>query len=187
MEKKSIKLRTRFLISVSLGVIALIVGFWFSWCSPSGDTPEKIKEVEATIAKEAESIGREEVFVIEGTNETIKFAPTAISWEKIKEAAKPLTHENKRIAKAKALKHCQENPIPDSSWEKYLWESRYTISSQDWNVQTLKSRISTSLGIAVLSCLGCIVGVFLLLVIANWMWYFLLHRISELSQAIQGK
>lgn len=45
VEKKRIKLRTRFLISVFLGVIALFVIFLISCNSPSGDTPRKNKNI----------------------------------------------------------------------------------------------------------------------------------------------
>lgn len=187
MEKKSIKLKTRFLISVLLGIVALIIGFSVSMSEPSGDTPEKIKEVETAIKNMCQDIGKEQ---------KIKFDDGAIvdvicagpTWEKIEEITNSLVYANQKIAKAKALLYYQVNPIPEIfSWDKYLWESRNEISKEDWAIQTLNSRISISIGIAALSCLGCIIGVFLLLIIVNWLWYFLLHRISELSQAVQGK
>lgn len=188
MEKKKIRFKTRLLISISLGIIALIVAFFVSWNNPSGDTPEKIKEAETAIEKEFEDIGKvKEEIVDKETGETIKLVDLGPTWEKIDQITNSLIYTNEKIAKAKALLHYEENPIPSYSWWAYLWENRYTIGNQDWKIQSYSSRIVISLRIALLSCIGSIVVILLILTLMPWLWYFLLDRISELSQAIQGK
>ncbi|MDD5010666.1 MAG: hypothetical protein PHQ00_00915 [Phycisphaerae bacterium] len=177
MEKKKIKLKTRVLISVVFGVFALIIGFCISWAERSGDTPEKIRETEQTI----------EGLYKEADKETQDIFDRISFWENIEKITNSLLYQNEKIAKAKALIHCKESPIPSGSFDEYLWDNRYEVSSHKWMIQTFGSRILVGIGIAILSCLGTTISIFLILAIAPWLWYFLLGRLSELSQAIQGK
>ena len=111
----------------------------------------------------------------------------AFSWKDLEKITDSLVYANEKTAKAKALIRCESNPIPQFSFDDYLWNDRYEISNREWKVQTFGSRVLVGLGTAVLSCVGMAVGIFLILTIMPWLWYFLLERIIELSRAIQGK
>lgn len=179
MEKKKIKLKTRFLFSVVLGILAFIMGFCGSWFARFGDNPQKIKETELAIKELCNDIGKEGDF--KGS------ILLAFSWKDLEKATDGLVYENERIAKAKALICCKEKPAYMPSFREYLWEARYEVSSREWVIQAFGSRVLIGLGMAVLSCVGMAIGIFLILTIIPWLWYFLLERISELSRTIQGK
>jgi hypothetical protein len=267
MEKKKIKLKTRFLFSVVLGILAFIIGFCISWSERSGDTQKKTRKTEQTIEKLCGDIGKivwEGVYDKTGTiitqkfiklsdihekdvndktdikttntetmkqpveitpemaekelkrkivirklqergempigfgfdsvydnNETgtkkIRLISESCSWEELEKITRSLVYDNEKIAKAKALVLCKSNPIPDYSLDDYLWNDRYEVSNHEWKIQTFGSRVLVGLGIAVLYSIGTAVGIFLILTIIPWLWYFLLGRIIELSRAIQGK
>ena len=142
MEKKKIKLKTRILISIVLGILALIIGFCSFWANPSGDTPEKIKEVEQAIEKLCMYIGKADLSKTP-TEELLKMLQSqkeggdveygetnvpawrggvilAFSWKDLEEITDSLTYQNERTAKAKALIRCKTNPIPEYSFEDYL-------------------------------------------------------------------
>jgi hypothetical protein len=190
MEKKKIKLKTRFLISIVIGILAFIIGFCISWTERSGDTPEKIKETEQAIEKLCMYIGKEGGDVKDGEANVPAWRRDVIlafSWKDLEKITDSLTYQNEKIAKAKALIRCEANPIPKYSFDDYLWNDRYEVSNHEWKIQTIGSRIITGIWIAVLSCIVTAVGIFLILTIMSWLWYFLLERISELSQAIRRK
>ena len=117
--------------------------------------------------------------------------------------------ENKLIAEAKALTYYQENPIPkykDTISQKNMplmpltdeemfevWEKRDAISQENWKIQKIEMPLIFL--ISILSGMGTAIFVFLFLTIIPilvfifipYCWRFFLKRISELSQAIQGK
>ncbi|MCE5341245.1 MAG: hypothetical protein LLF92_08990 [Planctomycetaceae bacterium] len=187
MEKKKIKLKTRVIVSIILGTIGLVIGFCASWSEPNGDTPQKIKDTEIAIEKLCADIGKKSQD-IKGNPEWMKDdILVAFSWKDLEKITNSLIYQNEKIAKAKALIRCESNPIPQYAFDDYLWNIRFEVSNEKWQIQTTSSRIFLGIGIAILSCFGTIVGTFLTLTIIPWLWYLLLGRISELSQAIQGK
>lgn len=187
VEKKKIKLKTRVIVSIILGTIGLVIGFCASWSEPNGDTPQKIKDTEIAIEKLCADIGKKSQD-IKGNPEWMKDdILVAFSWKDLEKITNSLIYQNEKIAKAKALIRCESNPIPQYAFDDYLWNIRFEVSNEKWQIQTTSSRIFLGIGIAILSCFGTIVGTFLTLTIIPWLWYLLLGRISELSQAIQGK
>ena len=191
MEKKKITLKTRLLISASLSIIAFIGVFIFSWTNSSGDYPEKIKEIEAAIEKEIGNIGKDKVITYKdklGETRELIDDLDIFTWVNIDQITEPLNYSNEKIAKAKALVHFKKNPLSstDYLWSD-LWEKRFEVSKQNWKIETFKSKIFKSLGLGVVALVGSVIIVFLILLIIPWLWYFLLERLSEVSQAIRGK
>jgi hypothetical protein len=183
MEKKKIPSKTRIIIALVCGCICLIGGFIVSFNDRSGDTTEEIRHVEDAIDIECADIGKVE----HDSNIDANLVLLAPSWDKIGTITRPLIYTNEKIAKAKALLRCQANPIPSGSLENYLWENRFDISKQDWKIQSIGSRILGSTFVATIAFFVSIIVTYLTLTIGTWLWYFLLNRISELSQAIRGK
>jgi len=172
IENKKIKLRTRFLISVSVGIIALIITFSVLMSKPFGDTPGKIKEVEMAIENILRGVGEKQDMVVNGkplvdekTGETLRAILLAPSWKDIKNITDKLIYDNEKIAKAKVLVRCEEKPGYMPSYEDYLWDNRFSISKEIWKIQTVGARVLSSAGIAVLWCVGCIIAGLLALTI----------------------
>ncbi len=187
MKNKKIKFKIRIILSCIIGVIAGIITFPNVWDSPSGNTPEEINQAENVIEKLFQKLGE------------INFVP---DWSSVEEITSPLVFKNKRIAKAKALMHYSDNPLPiPDPKNKFslvfdnLWDERHKISQQPWKIQTKLSRFLISFRTSTLACIGSILSTFLILTFVPILlfifipkaWYFLLKRISELSKAIQGK
>jgi hypothetical protein len=211
MEKKKIPSKRLVLIAFVLGVIFLIGGFFVSFNNPRGNTSEKIQQVEDAIGTISITVLRKlypqynDMNDVELATKTHakyypekdfndfarhffnKIAKEEFTWEGIDKITSPLVYENERIAKAKALLRFNENPIPSYSFDNNLWTERFDISKQDWKIQSFSSRIVTSAGKGFVLFFVSIIISYLILTVIPWIWYFLLDRISELSQAIRGR
>jgi len=212
MERKKIPSKTRILIALILGGIFLIGGFVVSFNEPWGNTAKEIQQVEDAIGKEFTTLSQTPAR--RGTNRLDaiideQFKPPLLTgdqvgrdgkivgfvapggferfWEKVDEITSQLVYENKEIAKAKALLHFENNPVPSDLFDSYLWKNRFDVSKQNWKIQTSYSRILTSTGIGFGIFFAVSIITYLILTIVSRLWYFLLNRISELSQAIRGR
>jgi hypothetical protein len=182
MEKKKIPSKTRVFISLILGCTFLIVGFVASFNEPWGNTTHEIRQVEDAINKEF-SLEDSEMWRPKSAVLVLDLK----QWGKIKKITSPLVYENERIARAKALLHFGNNSVPSLFFDESIWESRSEISKQEWIIQSFSSRILTSMGIAASIFFASTIISYLVLIIVPFLWYFLLSRISELSQAVRGK
>ena len=194
MEKKKIKLKHRIVIAIIGAIIALVMGFIEVWNNPSGDYPEKIASIEKTLNNEIKNIGKEIIKIRNKESGEVKEITDDLgifTWEKIEQITRPLTFENERIAKSKALLYYKQNPIPSLSPRDLLlddlWQERYKISKKQWSVQRFAARLFKSLGIGFIYCVATLISTILLLTIIPWLWYFVLERIGELSKTIQDK
>lgn len=181
MEKKKIPSKRRILIALIFGGIFLIGGFIVSFNNPYGNTTEEIQQVEDAIGKKFGSPFEQfKIVALAKPDDFERF------WTEINKTIQ-LAYENERIAKAKALLYFENNPIPSYSFDNNLWTERFDISKQDWKIQSFSSRIlkSVSKGFGLLFVSTIIT--YLILTIVTCLWYFLLNRISELSQAIRGR
>ena len=141
MEKKIITLKTRLLISIFPSIIVFVGVFIFSWTNSSGDSPEKIKEIEAAIEKEL-------------TDDPIN-SFTLVFIDLI---AEPLFYSNEEIVKAKALVHFKKKPFSstDYPWG-YLWDNRFEVSKRNLKIETFKSKIFKSLGLGIAAIIGVVI------------------------------
>ncbi len=179
MEKKKIPSKIRVFIALVLGGIFLIGGFVVPFNNPHGNTIEEIQQVE----EEIDTIPKHRLTL----DEMATIPKSELMLEEIDKITSSLVYTNQRIAKAKALLlYFKENPKPSDSYDSYLWENRFDISKQDWTIQNFSSRILTSTGIGFGIFFASSIVTYLILTIVPWLWYFLLNRISELSQAIRG-
>ena len=186
MEWKKIPSKTRLLVALILGGVALITGFVISLNNPYGNTIDETQQVENAINEE---FATAEEMIKKGEKKGDRFADLVygVEFEKIEEITGPLVYTNQRIAKAKALLRFDENPIPSYSFDYSLWTNRFDISKQDWKIQSFSSRILTGTGIGFGVFFATTIIAYLILTIVPWLWYCLLNRISELSQAIRGR
>ncbi len=211
MEKKSMPLKNRIIISSLCGLIVLVIMFVYSLGKfrTYGDLPETIERVESAIQKELEKLGNKTILLKKESAKSYDIIDELeiATWDNIDKITRQLVYTNERIAKAKALVHFTKNPFPQKtnktplvdektgiSLEGFeladrsdLWEKRHQVSNQNWKVKSLSLKILKSLGVAIASFIGSFVIVISLLSILPWFWYFLLERLHEISQAIRGK
>ena len=165
----------RKLISFGLCFIALLISLPTAWNRQTGDTTEKIKQVESAIKDIYQS--KDGLHFVPDWNET--------EMNKLNDGLAP---ENKSIATAKALMYYDENPIPRPDiFDKIEWEGRFTTSQQPWKIRTTSSKVLSTVAIAVGIGVATTLAALFLLFVMPLIWFFILQRISELSKAIQGK
>ena len=105
-------------------------------------------------------------------------------WKDVTAASYRLTDGNRQILRAKAMQYLSENPDNSSS---YTWENRFELARRNFNVCTKAGRIWRSMGFGVLAYVISTPLTWLALIILAYIWYFLLDRLSGVSQAIRGK
>lgn len=156
----------------------MVVGFFFAWDEQQRkhDTLKEIISVEKNI---------ETLF-------NSKMGTELPLWEEIERITDMLVVPNKESIQAKALLNYKENPISRGNLfadliVDELWENRYQLSKQKWQVQTTACRTLISLVRSIGWSIVTILFVFFILTLVPELWYFILERVTELSQAIQGR
>ena len=187
MQKKHIKLKTKFLVSFIFGIIAFVIGFILPFMEYN-NTDNSIQEINIAtdkieaLFKDTKDTSHSLIDPITGRDK--KTLPT---WQKIADITSHLHYHNSRIAKAKALLHYNYNPIPpDNLLYSDLWDKRFIVSKEDWKIKSLKKMTYYGLLVGLIYFFSVLIAVFLLLFLIPWLWYFFLNRLGELSQAIRG-
>jgi predicted PurR-regulated permease PerM len=181
MQKKKINFKVNLSISVLMGLLGAIIGFCIFWQSLIGDTAREIENVEKRINDLNKDIGKVIHFSMG------EMTMPGCSWDELEIATSTLTIENEITAIAKALTRYKEKPKNMPTWGENIWDEREIISNRDWEVQSLSSKIMACIGVAFVYLCFTSISVFLLLIFIPCLWYFLLERIGELSNALRGK
>ncbi|MGH9339386.1 MAG: hypothetical protein ACRD1R_07325 [Acidobacteriota bacterium] len=101
-----------------------------------------------------------------------------------REGGLALTPSNAALAKAKALVYFDQNLDSHGS---YAWDHRFELSKEPFRIIDTPARLARMFGFTILSLFISIFLLWLCLVLLSWLWYFILDRVEELSDAFRGK
>lgn len=109
----------------------------------------------------------------------------ARTWNTIKRQCALLTHVNKRTAIARAMTLLDVNP--DHSSDRSAWENREEWAVCEWIYYEREQRIHYTLLVCGVTLVASFFGVWITSLLFRRLWYFLLFRIAEFSNAVRGK
>jgi len=174
MKFNAVNLSKKSTLAVGCGIVVFAISLYVSYSSPAANTREEISKIEAELAQAFADYGKEvgQGFIFLGP-----------LWVDVDKICRPLTQENRRIAKAKVMVRYDTKP---DQHDMEIWQDRAKLSKMDWRVEGKGTRLLRSMGISAL--IGSFSSILLLGLASavSWAWYFLLDRIRELSKAIRG-
>ena len=171
-------MKSQLLVSAVCASIAAFLGAVLT--EKAGDPSALITSVEQRLTHAFQPV---DIPVQPGGNIT-KVTQVAPPWSELEAIWEPLTWQNQRVAKAKALLHYDSNP---SSFESYAWDGRFVAASEPWHVEEAGQFLLRRLQGAAIGGAGGFGAVFAFLLLLSWLWKFLLARLREVSDAIRGR
>lgn len=124
-----------------------------------------------------------------------RLAAGSVAWRDIQDLADDLTYFNQRKVQLKVLRHVSAPPTEyPLNW---VWKERYSLGQRAWN-RPDPNAFNKSILIGAGSVLASIPAAWLALVtiavlwftlgaVVSTIWYFVLNRIREVSNAITGR
>ena len=148
-----------------------------AWTEPSGDPAAAIRSVETVLAKFRDTFTPN----AKGKATADIFDQLAL-WDELEKISGSLTAGNQFRAKAKAMVYLPQNP---ERYSTYVWEHRYKLSKEPWELCETSQRIFRSIAETLSAFFIATLACWIALLIIAWLWYFVLDRLSELSNSIR--
>lgn len=183
MQEKSVinifmRMKPKLVATVLIGVLtAASIGSKY-YNGDHGDDPEEIEIIEQFILGHDDNPFND-LIAGPASNPFL----TKSNWNDATIKFRSLGAYNRKLAEAKMMLFYLENP---SIYKSYTWENRKKIAAADWKVYSREEHLlKTVIAVSFFLVVGSFAGWVFLFVIC-WMWYFILDRIREFSQAIRG-
>ena len=77
------------------------------------------------------------------------------------------------------------NADPTSPWESPLWNTRYEIAAQSWNIADPIQTFTTASQQGAIGASGGFIATFIIISIVSFVWYFFLDRLREVAAALR--